>query len=172
MTIAEDLITQLQIRLATAEDLPELEWGGELSHFRRIYAEAFRLMIAGDVLMWVAALPETGIVGQLFVHMYHSNASDGEHDPHAYIYGFRVRPQFRGRGIGSRLLLQAEKDLVQRGFKRITLNVARDNPAARRLYERFGYQVVGVEPGIWSYIDDKGVRQHVNEPAWRMQKLI
>ncbi len=172
MTIAEDLITQLQIRLATAEDLPELEWGGELSHFRRIYAEAYRLMIAGDVLMWVATLPETGIVGQLFVHMYHSNATDREHDPHAYIYGFRVRPQFRGRGIGSRLLLQAENDLIQRGFKRITLNVARDNPAARRLYERFGYQVVGVEPGIWSYIDDKGVQQHVNEPAWRMQKLI
>mgnify|MGYP005837648531 CR=1 FL=1 len=172
MTIIEDLITHLQIRLAAVDDLSELEWGGELSHFRKLYAEAYRLMQSGDVLMWVATLPGVGIVGQLFVHMYHTNSSDEDADPSAYIYGFRVRPQFRGRGIGSQLLLKAENELIQRGFKRITLNVARDNQAARRLYERFGYQVVAAEPGIWSYIDDKGIRQHVTEPAWRMQKKI
>lgn len=172
MTITEDLTTHLQIRLAVADDLPELEWGGELSHYRRIYAEAYRLMQSGDVLMWVATLPGVRIVGQLFVHMYHTSSADEDDYPHAYIYGFRVRPQFRGQGIGTQLLLKAENDLIQRGFRRISLNVARDNQAARRLYERFGYQVVGAEPGIWSYIDEKGIRQHVNEPAWRMQKSI
>lgn len=172
MKITENLTAHLQIRLATAEDLPGLEWGGELSHYRRIYEEAYLLMLSGDVLIWVATLPDVGIVGQLFVHMYHPNSSGGENDPYAYIYGFRVRPQFRGRGIGSRLLLKAEHDLLERGFKHISLNVARDNLSARRLYERFGYQVVGAEPGIWSYIDDKGIRQYVNEPAWRMQKTI
>lgn len=170
--IAKNLITDLEIRLATADDLPELEWGGELSHFRRIYTEAYRLMQSGDVLMWVAALPGIGIVGQLFVHMYHLNSSHGNAHPHAYIYGFRVRPQYRGRGIGSQLLLNTENDLIRRGFRSISLNVARDNEAARRLYERFGYQVVGSEPGVWSYIDEKGIRQHVNEPAWRMQKIF
>ena len=65
-----------------------------------------------------------------------------------------------------------ESDLIQRDFKRISLNVARDNDAARRLYEREGYRVVAPEPGIWSYLDEKGRRRFVNEPAWRMEKNI
>jgi ribosomal protein S18 acetylase RimI-like enzyme len=60
---------------------------------------------------------------------------------------------------------------VRHGFQRIALNVARENESARRLYERFGYQVVAPEPGIWSFLDDKGHRRFVNEP-WRMEKLF
>jgi ribosomal protein S18 acetylase RimI-like enzyme len=68
------------------------------------------------------------------------------------------------------MLETAESDLIRRGFERIALNVARDNESARRLYERRGYRVVAPEPGIWSYMDDEGRRQFVNEPAWRMEK--
>jgi len=32
--------------------------------------------------------------------------------------------------------------------------------------------VIGEEPGLWSYIDDKGKLQDVNEPAWRMGKKL
>ena len=30
--------------------------------------------------------------------------------------------------------------------------------------------VVGSDPGYWSYIDDKGRRIDMHEPAWRMVK--
>jgi hypothetical protein len=32
--------------------------------------------------------------------------------------------------------------------------------------------VVAEEPGVWSYIDDKGNWQTVREPSWRMEKLL
>ena len=163
---------QVIIRQAVKRDLPALEWGGEFSHFRHIFAEAYRLQELGDVIMWVVDLPEFGLIGQLFIQLYGPNQIQSSKVKYAYIYGFRIRPDFRGQGIGSRLLNCVETDLLKRGFKRISLNVARDNEAARRLYEREGYMVVAPEPGIWSYLDEKGKRRFVNEPAWRMEKIF
>jgi len=158
------------VRRATASDLPALEWNGELVHFRRIFADAYRLMQAGEAMMWVADLSGVGIIGQLFVHLYRQSGTAKHSPPYAYIYGFRVQPAFRGLGIGSLILQTAEAELARNGFHRVTLNVARDNPDALRLYQRFGYRIVAPDPGIWSYLDQNGVRVQVNEPAWRMEK--
>ncbi len=65
-----------------------------------------------------------------------------------------------------------ETDLEARAFRLVTLNVGRQNPDARRFYERYGYRVVADEPGRWSYLDDMGKRQEVHEPAWRMEKVL
>ncbi len=164
------LENQITIRYAQRSDQRALEWEGEFKHFRHVFAEAYRLKELGDVIMWVADLDDFGLIGQLFIQLYGPNQIQVNTNKYAYIYGFRVRPDYRGRGIGSQMLEIAEADLVRRGFKRIALNVARENEAARRLYERRGYRVVAPEPGIWSYLDDKGHRRFVNEPAWRMEK--
>jgi ribosomal protein S18 acetylase RimI-like enzyme len=152
--------------------LPSLEWDGEYRHFRRLFADAFRRSQRGEAVLWIAELPETGIIGQLFIQLdgIRSGLADGQE--RAYIYGFRVRPDFRGEGVGSLLLSTTETDLRSRGFVQIALNVGQDNPDARRLYERFGYRVVAAEPGVWSYLDDQGRLRQVNEPAWRMEKQI
>jgi ribosomal protein S18 acetylase RimI-like enzyme len=52
------------------------------------------------------------------------------------------------------------------------LNVARDNLEAIRLYHRLNFQIVGEEPGIWSYIDHLGKWHTVEEPSWRMEKHL
>jgi ribosomal protein S18 acetylase RimI-like enzyme len=170
--VAIPLKKQIIIRRAVKRDLPSLEWEGEFSHFRHMFAEAYRLQELGDVLMWVIELPEFGLIGQLFIQLYGPEQIQTTKIKYAYIYGFRIRPDYRGLGIGSRLLKTVESDLVRRGFKRISLNVARDNDDARRLYEKQGYQVVAPEPGVWSYLDHEGHRRFVNEPAWRMEKVF
>lgn len=88
------------------------------------------------------------------------------------MYAFRIRPEFRNAGLGSRMLAVAEKDLKKRGFKRVTLNVNQDNTEAIRFYERHGYHITGPEAGRWNYRDHKGQLRHVHEPAWRMEKEI
>jgi ribosomal protein S18 acetylase RimI-like enzyme len=167
--ISSEIIT---IRHASQIDLPALEWEGELTHFRNIFAEAYRLMELGEGLIWVVDHLEKGLIGQLFVHLYPVQNRFSNQKPQAYIYGFRIRTSFRQQGIGTRLMRQAESDLEQRGYQLITLNVGRNNPRARKLYERLGFRVVSAEPGVWSYIDENGVRREVNEPAWRMEKEI
>jgi ribosomal protein S18 acetylase RimI-like enzyme len=58
------------------------------------------------------------------------------------IHDLAVLPPYRGRGIGSALLAFAEHQARRRGCCRLTLEVQDDNPRARALYERFGFEDV------------------------------
>jgi ribosomal protein S18 acetylase RimI-like enzyme len=163
---------QVIIRNVTQADLIALEWEGEFQHFRRMYADIYEHARKGTSVLWLAELPEKGVIGQVFIQLNSNRPELADGVIRAYLYGFRIKPVYRGRGLGTQMMDIVEKDLVKRGFHYVTLNVGRDNPDARRLYERLGYTVIAAEPGIWSYIDDRGERRDVNEPAWRMQKQL
>ncbi len=68
--VAIPLDHQVIIRYASHQDLPALEWEGEFTHFRHVFAEAYRLKELGEVIIWVADLPEFGLIGQLFIQLY------------------------------------------------------------------------------------------------------
>jgi ribosomal protein S18 acetylase RimI-like enzyme len=165
-------IDDLVVRPMNAADLPALEWDGEYTHFRRVYADAYKRMQAGYAVLWVAELPVEGIIGQVFIQLNCERPELADGQERAYLYSFRVRKSFQGQGIGSRIMDIVENDLRRRGYTYVTLNVARDNPRAQQLYVRRGYYVVAPEPGIWSYPDHNGVWRQVHEPAWRMEKLL
>jgi ribosomal protein S18 acetylase RimI-like enzyme len=169
---AIDWLTQVEIRLGLEGDLPALEWNGEYIHFRRLYSQVYQSACEGRALIWVADLVDEGLIGQLFVQLSSGRKELADGVSRAYIYGFRVKPDYRDSGLGTRMLEAAEQDLIDRRFKWISLNVGQENHGALRFYHGHGYQVIGVEPGRWSYIDHLGEMREVNEPAWRMEKQI
>jgi ribosomal protein S18 acetylase RimI-like enzyme len=165
-------ISEIRIRLIQEIDLPALEWEGEYTHFRRLYRDAYRRHVQGLSLLWVAELPPQGLIGQVFIQLQCDRPELCNGIDRAYLYSFRVRPTFRNYGIGSKIMDVVEEDLRLREFRWVTLNVARDNLGAQRLYQRRGYRIVAPEPGRWSFIDDQGRVQEVVEPAWRMEKRL
>lgn len=171
--IDTDWLSRVKIRQVEKSDLTALEWGGAYQRFRRIYADVFQRTQKELAVMWVADLTGYGLVGQVFVQLnsdYRPELANGK--TRAYVHAFRVRPLFRNAGLGTLLMQAAEADLLARNYKTVVLAVARDNPAARRLYERLGYQVIGADAGRWSYRDDRGILRHVVEPGWRMSKSL
>lgn len=161
------------IRPLQPPDAPALEWEGEFAHFRRVYAVAFERARAGNAALWGVTDADEKLVGQLFVLLNSENdpqTADGRQ--RAFIHSFRVRPEHRNRGLGSRLLQYAEADLRERGFAWVALNVAEDNPAALRLYQRHGYSELHRVSGYWSFIDHEGQERHLHEPGWRVGKAL
>ena len=63
-----------------------------------------------------------------------------------YIEAIGVGEGWRGQGIGTTLLKQAEEYANERGKPYLTLGVSRTNGAAIRLYRRLGFAVVGQLP--------------------------
>lgn len=61
------------------------------------------------------------------------------------IHDIFVRESYRGRGVGGRLLDAAEERLASDGIEYVSLEVLADNAAARRFYERAGYDEFRVE---------------------------
>ena len=162
----------LNIRIITFKDLPDLEWKGEFTHFRRVYANAYQNQQKGNAILWAAELNGNGIVGQAFVQLIGSHPELADGHLKAYIYSVRVQAKFRNIGIGTNIMKHAENDLVQRGYSYATLNVGKHNHKGRRFYERLGYKVVGQESGKCTYIDHLGKQRHVHEPSWRMHKQL
>ncbi len=63
---------------------------------------------------------------------------------------FAVDPDWRGRGIGTRLLESSIELARNRGARTLYLEVRESNAAARALYEKRGFQVIGRRPGYYS----------------------
>ncbi len=157
------------IRDAKESDLPALEWEGAFAHFRGLYQRAYEETRSGRRVMLVAEA-DSQIVGQIFIQLDSSPKPGGDGKATAYLYSFRVRPEYRHQGIGTQLIQAAEGRLLARGYRRTVISVAVNNLTARRLYERLGYRVFTQDPGQWSYLDDHGQLQHVNEPAYVLEK--
>jgi ribosomal-protein-alanine N-acetyltransferase len=61
----------------------------------------------------------------------------------AHISTLAVHPDVRKRGIGAELLKAAMRRAIALGAETVTLEVRASNKAAIRLYEKFGFEVVG-----------------------------
>jgi ribosomal protein S18 acetylase RimI-like enzyme len=60
----------------------------------------------------------------------------------AYIYGFVVRPDQRGRGYGKEILARAIADIVAERPQPVFLDVETENDPAFGLYRSFGFEVI------------------------------
>jgi len=64
----------------------------------------------------------------------------------AWVATVGVLPEYRGRGIGTALMSACEEQL---GISTIRLSVRLSNEGAVRLYQRLGYQTVGIWPSYY-----------------------
>jgi ribosomal-protein-alanine N-acetyltransferase len=67
-----------------------------------------------------------------------------------HINNVAVRPEYRGRGIGTAILQHVLNEGRRLGATRATLEVRASNENARRLYERMGFYVAGRRPSYYS----------------------
>ena len=68
----------------------------------------------------------------------------------AHITNVAVHPEFRGRGIGEKLVRDMIERAKSRGALRMTLEVRVSNFAAQNLYKRLGFVARGLRRGYYS----------------------
>ena len=67
-----------------------------------------------------------------------------------HVKDLAVHPDYRGRGLGSRLLDRALSSLEARGVRRAKLEVRRSNDGAIALYRRFGFEAAHLVSGYYA----------------------
>jgi ribosomal protein S18 acetylase RimI-like enzyme len=65
-----------------------------------------------------------------------------------YICGMALFPEYRGQGLGTRMLELARQQACQRGLDELSLIVFEQNAGAKRLYERYGFREVDRRPVV------------------------
>lgn len=73
-----------------------------------------------------------------------------------YVNVLAVYPEYRGQGLGTKLLRIAEELASQSGKSGMSVIVSDANPGARRLYERCGYEVTGMRPMVKEDWENEG----------------
>lgn len=137
---------------ARPEDLPQLvELLGILFTQEREFApdaarqeRALRLILADARIgrIYVARDGER-LLGMVNIQKGVSTAEGGLA---AHLEDFVVRPDLRGRGLGTRLIRHAIEESRKEGLLRLILLTDGDNTNAQRLYERMGFVRSGMLP--------------------------
>ncbi|ROR00379.1 acetyltransferase (GNAT) family protein [Streptomyces sp. 2132.2] len=144
---------QLSVRDLTHQDLPSCGWAGDALHVRQL-ADQIRRAEAGEI-DYLAVCTPVGLPVAVGGIDYTVRPGAGT------LWQLGVHPALRSCGIGTLLIRSAEQWIAARGLTRAELGVEEDNPRARALYERLGYQAFGREPDSWDVVaEDGSVRRY------------
>lgn len=137
---APSLDGEIAIRPMRVEDLAAVHHIDCLSFILPWPANAFRyeLLENRNSRLWVAeleSLDKVGVVvGAIVVWLVVDEA---------HIATLAVHPDYRRRGIGTKLLKTALQECARLGMHTATLEVRAGNLEAQALYRRLGFEVVG-----------------------------
>lgn len=160
---------ECRIRWVRADDLPRLEWFGSYAHMRRLEEANYR-DVENGVKAWLVAEVNGFPVGHVKLNLRVEDRTRG--NPRGYLFALRVFDPFQGLGIGTELIRSAEAWLRARNFRYVSIAVGKDNPRARKLYERLGYVVYREEVGRWQYVDLNGRLHRMEEPEFLLDKPL
>lgn len=73
----------------------------------------------------------------------------------AWVVGFYVLPEFRGKGLGRELLTEVAAEAGRAGLRRLLLTVGADNLPALELYLSFGFLRVETIPDFYGPGEDR-----------------
>ncbi|MDO8570059.1 MAG: GNAT family N-acetyltransferase [Candidatus Daviesbacteria bacterium] len=132
----------MEIREAQEKDIPQImqikNWGTEKDWNKEVLERINKTKERKTA--YLVAEENGKILGQIFLKFYGiKTAPNYPSMEDAY-----VKEEFRGQGIGTKLIEESEKISRKNGFNKIGLAVNPTlNPKAKSLYERLGYKEVG-----------------------------
>jgi ribosomal protein S18 acetylase RimI-like enzyme len=155
-TIQMDGTASFMIDDLAPSDLARVWWTGNPAHLRNIEAALARVATGQLDYLAVRAPDGTPVaVGKI----------DYLPDEQAGMLSQLVTHWLlQGHGLGTRLIEEAERRILGRGFTRSLLGVETDNLRASSLYERLGYRAYGRDTESWEEQNEDGtVRLHTTE---------
>ncbi|MEK7735674.1 MAG: ribosomal protein S18-alanine N-acetyltransferase [Nitrospirota bacterium] len=92
------------------------------------------------------SIPKVAVIGDRIAGYICANHVADE----GHILNLAVHPDFRGRGIANTLVENILEELKENACRFLYLEVRASNNAARKLYEGFGFSVVGTRKGYYT----------------------
>lgn len=127
----------------------------EAANFSLPWDEAsVRLELENPLSLWLAALEGDRVLGYVGSQTVFEDAD---------ILNVCTAPEARRKGVAEALMRELEPLLVQKGAEKITLEVRASNEPAIALYQKLGYQQIGLR---------KGYYEKPREDALIMQKSL
>lgn len=162
--IQRDGIGSLGVDGLTEADLPVIPWSGSALHVKHVANELLRAQ-KGEIDYLAVRSPDGYPVSVGGVD--YAKEPDG-----GYLWQLGTHPELRGLGVGTHLIREAERRIAKRGRPWARLEVETDNPRAKALYERLGYEVYGTATDSWMQLDKTGQEVLHVADVFQMRKRV
>lgn len=151
------------VREFRESDLEKIGWTGAPRHIAYV-GEALKRMEKGEVVLLSIEVDDKVVS---------MGGIDFAKTPGAgTLWMLNVHPDYQSRGIGTVLVQSLEERARERGIKVAELGVEHNNPRARNLYERLGYEFIGDGVETWDDEAPDGTISVHTAHIWRMRKQI
>ena len=134
----------IHFRRMVPEDAAGVELVERASFFMPWSRESFWEEAANEKTYYWLALEEQRIIGYMGAWLLLGEAQ---------VTNVAIMPEYRGKGIGTKMLETYIGVLKEQGITAMTLEVRPSNTAAIGLYHKFGFRSVGLRKG---YYQDNG----------------
>jgi ribosomal protein S18 acetylase RimI-like enzyme len=158
-----DLIVNL--RNYDPQDWQDFKWARS-DYYKSAWEWAYRRQQLGEIEMLV------GEINQFCVARIWPDFTKKKDVSVGILWSLDVIPCLRNMGIGSWLIGQGEQILAQKNMRVSEIRVEKKNEAARRLYQRTGYQIVGETKEQWNFQSGDGQTHTEHQDCWILQKAL
>jgi ribosomal protein S18 acetylase RimI-like enzyme len=122
-----DIVAREKLWLGSTQAQPIEELRTSVAHNITLKNAQFVALVNAKVVGWCDIIRETKLSKM-----------------HRGVVGMGVHPEFRGMGIGHKLLEQSMVQAEEQGIGRIELSVYTHNTSAKNLYDRHGFKTEGI----------------------------
>lgn len=133
----------INIRLGKIGDFQKLKqpwaWDFENEWQRNAQKDYIKGIQEGTQEFWVIEEGDQ-ILGEF--HVYWTKASDPEEadgKKRAYLSAFRIHPDYRGQGLGTKLMKRVIERIKAKGFTEVTIGAYKHEPEIQKLYQKWGF---------------------------------
>ena len=143
------------IRDTILEDLKDLPWLYRQYHNGDTHIETdvegmikeFKKLQNNEDYKFVSAIDKDKLIGFCSVVINHDIVE--KQKPIIMLWNVRVAPEYRGKGVGKKIMNYIEEFGKERGVDFIFLGYDNDNQDARKFYKKLGY---GEDYGFYKYL--------------------
>ena len=153
LEMKKEIMGKVKIRQAKSDesemvaDIYESEGSSkEAKVVKKVVEKEFQEILTGKRIVLFAEVNKQP-VGTIQLIFDSSNKEHADGKNIAHLHHLKVHKRFCKKGFGETLSRKVEGIAKQKGFKRMTAGVDEDNPYAKRLYEKWGYKLLQIEPG-------------------------
>lgn len=123
-------MAEISLRRMSPADIDGVLAVEHLSFLTPWSRDAFLHEAKAEYALYLVALDGERVIGYAGAHVYWGEA---------HVTNVAVHPEWRGQGLGERMMRALQAEAVGRGAERATLEVRVSNEAARALYAKLGW---------------------------------
>jgi len=148
-----------------------MEWDGEYTHFRQLYADHYAASRLGTTLIYIAETLEGKMVGQVFIQLTSRNSevADGLH--RAYLFSSASSPNIAVKALAASCCNLSKTSCCSGGLIAFGSTCTRQRTCPQALRTAWLPRYRG-GPGALALSRSLGEWHSVHEPAWKMLKKL